>query len=227
MIRCILIEDEPLAQDHLKSLLVQLGGWHIAACFDNAEEGFSFATGNAIELIFLDVQLGHQNGLNVLKKFQLEIPIIVISANSQYALQGFDLNVCDYLLKPFTTHRLQRALQKFNDSAALRGSNGTSFTIRCENRIERIALKDLLYIEGMGDYRRVITTTKKWMTLQTFKEMEIMFADQPVYRIHKSYMVHGAAVSTLTASRIILKNGIQLPVSESYKKNIRAKLEQS
>ena len=221
MIRCIIIEDEPLAVQNLRRALMEHGAVQIAAVFDNAQDGLSYAGENAIDLIFLDVHLDRQNGLQELKRAKNTPPVIVISANSQYALQGFDLDVCDYVLKPFTTERLYRALEKFKTTHNASQEAPRSFVVKSDSRFESIAYRDLICIEGMGDYRRVITHQRKIMTLQTFRELEERLDPTCVMRIHKSYMIHLPALMEFKSSRVTLTNGMQLPVSETYRKALK------
>lgn len=225
MIQCIIIEDEPMAVQNLRRALMEHGDIRIAAVFEHASEGLLYASENDIDLIFLDVHLGRQNGLQELKISKKTPPVIVISANSQYALQGFELDVCDYLLKPFTTERLHRALEKFKATQHQTNEAPACFIIKCDSRFESIAYRDLICIEGMGDYRRVITLQRKIMTLQTFRELEEKLDPHYVMRIHKSYMIHLNALMEFKSSRVTLTNNMQLPVSETYRKALKERLQ--
>ncbi|MEN9638818.1 MAG: hypothetical protein RLZZ262_686 [Bacteroidota bacterium] len=224
MIHCIIIEDEPLAVENLKRSLAVHNDVHIVQCFDDPEQGLVFAKTEKIDVVFLDVHLHNQNGLQAMKKKAGLPPVIVISANSQYALQGFDLDVCDYLLKPYTQERLGKALDKLRQYHLQAAATPASFMVKTETRFETVYYKDLICIEGMGDYRRIITHQRKIMTLQTFKEMEDQLDPQWIVRIHKSYMVQLKAVVEFNNNRVTLTNGQQLPVSDSYKKILKERL---
>jgi two-component system, LytTR family, response regulator len=224
MIRCIIIEDEPLAIEHLKRSLAAHSDIQIVLCFDDPEQGLAFAKAERIDVVFLDVHLHNQNGLQAMKKKAGLPPVIVISANSQYALQGFDLDVCDYLLKPYTQERLAKALDKLRQYHLQATTTPASFMVKTETRFETVYYKDLICIEGMGDYRRIITHQRKIMTLQTFKEMEDQLDPQWIVRIHKSYMVQLKAIVEFNNNRVTLMNGQQLPVSDSYKKMLKERL---
>lgn len=224
MIRCIIIEDEPLAIENLKRGLQTYGDVLIMGCFDHAEQGFAYALAHSTDVIFLDIHLHHHNGLHAMKQQVGLPPVIVISANSQYALQGFDLEVCDYLLKPFTQERLAKALDKLRQFHLNTTTASTSFMVKTETRYETVFYKDLICIEGMGDYRRIITHQRRIMTLQTFKEMEEQLDPTWVMRIHKSYMVQLQAIVEFKTNRVILTNGQQLPVSDSYRKALKERL---
>jgi DNA-binding LytR/AlgR family response regulator len=224
MISCIIIEDEPLAVANIKRSLSELGGITLSAVFDQPKSGFEYAIKHSIDLIFLDIHLGTENGLHHLKTAH-EVPsIIVISANSHYALQGFDLNVCDYILKPFTQQRLQKAIEKYKASRANTYASSSHFIVKTETRLEKVFYRDLICIEGMGDYRRIITLHHKIMTLQTFREMEDVLDPHWVVRIHKSYMVQIRAIVEFQNTRVILSNGQQFPVSDTYRKAVKEKL---
>jgi two-component system, LytTR family, response regulator len=221
MIRCIIIEDEPLAAEHLMRSLQYYGQVQVLQCFDNAALGLEYAASNNVDVVFLDVHVGTQNGLNELKKKPSTPPVIVVSANSQYALQGFDLDVCDYLLKPFTQVRLAKALEKLREFHLQGSAAPASFIVKTDTRYETIFYKDLICIEGMGDYRRVVTHQNRWMTLQTFKEFEDSLDPSQAIRIHKSYMIGLHALLEYRTGRVRLSNDTELPVSDTYRKSLK------
>jgi DNA-binding LytR/AlgR family response regulator len=224
MIRCIIIEDEPLATDNLIQGLKTYGQVQIVHCFDDAVAGLNYASSHDIDVIFLDVHVGSQNGLSELKKKASTPPVIVVSANSQYAMQGFDLDVCDYLLKPYTFERLAKALDKFRTFHLNPKAAPASFVIKTDTRYETVFYKDLICIEGMGDYRRVVTHQHRWMTLQTFREFEEVLDPGQVLRIHKSYMIGLHALMEYRSGRVRLTNGQALPVSDTYRKTLKQAL---
>jgi DNA-binding LytR/AlgR family response regulator len=222
MTRCIAIEDEPLAVENLRRAINEIGHFVLEAVFDQADAGLQYAQQHDVDLIFLDVHLGNQNGLKQLKLAGPTAPVIVISANSQYAWQGFELDVCDYILKPYTTERLHKALMKFQSMG--KQEIATNFLVKTESRFETVFYRDLICIEGMGDYRRLITHQNRVMTLTTFKELEETLDNNLIMRIHKSYMIALNALMSYENGRVILTNGLELPVSETYRKELKERL---
>ena len=144
--------------------------------------------------------------------------VIITTAYQQYALKGYELQITDYLLKPFTFNRFLQAVNKAQENLSERiADKQLDFIfIKTENRLEKITINDILYIEGMRDYLRIHTARKKIMTLQSFNELEQLLPSHLVCRVHKSYMVAVNKIESIERSRI--KIGDQLiPVSETYK----------
>jgi DNA-binding LytR/AlgR family response regulator len=140
------------------------------------------------------------------------------TAYQQYAVKGFDLNVTDYLLKPFVFERFQQAVEKVRLSIEKGDDNISNqfVLIKTEHRLEKVFLNEILYIEGMGDYRRVHTATKRIMTLQTFREFEEIFPKDVIRRVHKSYMVNLNRITTYHNDSVQLGSQI-IPVSQTYR----------
>lgn len=211
---CIIIEDEPLAAEKLQNFLSQKKELECVGIFHSGEEGLAFLKKNKVDLVFLDIQLGDANGMDILKEMKLQSQFIMTTANPQYAVKGFDMNVADYLLKPFGFERWEEAVHKA--FVRLGNSEEASIFIKTEYRQERIFVHDILYIEGMGDYRRVHTATKRIMTLQTFGELESMLQGKGVVRIHKSYMVNLSRITEKSKGEVKIGE-VALPVSATYR----------
>jgi DNA-binding LytR/AlgR family response regulator len=132
-------------------------------------------------------------------------------------LKGFELDVVDYLLKPFVEERWLVSVEKaINRIEAKRAGNDRFVMIKTEHRLEKVFLRDILFIEGMGDYRRIHTIHKKIMTLQTFREMEEMFDQSDIVRVHKSYMVAKSRITSISKDKLTLPDR-DIPISEKYR----------
>lgn len=212
-ITCIAVEDEPLAMERMTDYIQKLPLLEMLCTFDNAADAFTFLKTNTVDLVFLDINLGELSGIQLLESMHLQSDVIITTAYPDYALKGYDLNVTDYLLKPFTFERFIKAVDKVQPKTVTASSH---IFIKTENRLEKIELDDVLYIEGMRDYRRIHTNTKKIMTLQNFSELEKMIPPAILCRVHKSYMV---AINKITAVEkgIIDLNGISIPISDTYR----------
>jgi DNA-binding LytR/AlgR family response regulator len=156
-------------------------------------------------------------GIELLENATIDAQVIITTAYDKYALKGYELNVVDYLLKPFSFDRFLKAIDKVQLLSKTEVKQGFVF-IKTANRLEKIMINNILYIEGMGEYRRIFTTEKQIMTLQTFTELEKIFSPQIICRVHKSYMVSLQKIDSIERSRI--KIGTKLiPISETYRSN--------
>ena len=189
-IQCIIIEDEPLAMEKLKGFVMKHPDLILKSTFNNGADALVFLQTNNVDLLFLDINLGEMSGIRILETANISANVILTTAYSEFALKGYELNVTDYLLKPFTFERFMQAVNKVVNPLPKRELVDQAFIfIKTEYRLEKVMYNDILYIEGMGDYRRIFTVNKNIMTLQTFKELEEELPKTIICRVHKSYMV--------------------------------------
>ena len=218
-IKCIIIEDEPLAQERVRGYVSKIPNLELIGSFENGIDALFFLKTNEIDLLFLDINIGEFNGIQFAETLKSPIQIIITTAYPEYALKGFDLNVTDYLLKPFTFDRFIQAVERvqLKPNNELQAIKSYVF-IKTEYRLEKVFLNDIIYIEGMRDYRRIHTVDKKIMTLQTFKELEDEIPTSIVCRVHKSFMVNIDKIESIERDRIKIKD-VLIPISETYKKS--------
>ncbi|CAN5839314.1 LytTR family DNA-binding domain-containing protein [soil metagenome] len=217
-INCIVVEDEPLAMERVVDYIKKLPALNLVSTFDNALDAFGFLKANKVELIFLDINLGELSGIQLLESMHLDSAVIITTAYSDHALKGYELNVTDYLLKPFVFERFLQAVDKVQQSMEKRSalSEKEFFFVKTETRLEKIFFNDVLYIEGMRDYRKIHTLKKKVMTLQTFVDLENELPAHIICRVHKSYMVALNKIDSVEKDRIYIQD-IVVPVSETYR----------
>lgn len=217
-LKCIIIEDEPLAMERTKAFVEKVPFLELLATFDNAIKGLFFLNNNEVDLLFLDINMDELSGIELLENTKINCSVIITTAYQEYALKGYELSVTDYLLKPFTFNRFLQAVNKVQEPIAKISTEKISdyIFIKTENRLEKINFKDIVFIEGMRDYRRIHTLTKKIMTLQNFKELELLIPPKIICRVHKSYMVSLDKIDAIERSRIYIKDQI-IPISESYR----------
>ena len=214
---CIVIEDEPLAMDKTCGFIAKVPYLNLLAKFDNAINALAFLKSGKADLMFLDIKMDELSGIQLLEKVQLNIQVILTTAYDEYALKGYELNITDYLLKPFTFDRFLQAVEKAqNNIARLKPSEKEFIFIKTEYRLEKLMLEDILYIEGMRDYRKIVTLHKPIMTLQTFAEFEKEIPSTRLCRVHKSYMVALNKIESVERDRIRIGN-TTIPVSDTYK----------
>lgn len=219
-IKCIIIEDEPLALERTKGYVLKLPFLQLLGTFDNGIHALAFLKTNAVDLIFLDIHMDELSGIQLLESANITSQVILTTAYDEYALKGYELKVADYLLKPYTFERFVQAvdraqslMQKQEPAAASRNF----IFVKTEYRLEKLLLSNLLYIEGMRDYRKIHTTGKPIMTLQTFTEFEQEIPAEKVCRVHKSFMVALDKIDSVERDRINIQ-GTLIPVSDTYRK---------
>lgn len=218
-INCIIIEDEPLALERAKNFVQKITYLHLIKTFETAVDALLYLQANPVDLMFLDVNLGEISGIQLLESAPVKAQVIITTAYEQYALKGYELNVADYLLKPYTFERFFQSVEKAKmnlEKYARINEKGYIF-VKTEYRLEKIGLDEIIYIEGMRDYRRIHTTTKKIMTLQTFKEFEEQIPRYIICRVHKSFMVSISKIESIEKERIKIKD-VLIPISEGYRK---------
>lgn len=217
---CIIIEDEPLALEKTKDFVNKVPFLHLTATFDNALTGLAYLNSNKVDLLFLDINMDELSGIELLESSRINSQVIITTAYQEYALKGYELQITDYLLKPFTFNRFLQAVNKAQVNLGRHASESQPdyIFVKTENRLEKIMLNEILYIEGMRDYRRIHTVHKniKIMTLQNFSEFEKLIPPSLICRVHKSYMVALNKIVSVERGRI--KIGDQLiPISDTYK----------
>jgi len=222
-INCIIIEDEPLATERIMSFVLKVPFLKLVQCFDNGIEALSTLRTQSIDLIFLDVQMDGFTGIQLLESIDRMPAVIITTAFDQYALKGFDLNVTDYLLKPYTFERFMQAITKVYDKLMAKTDKTTSgrnyIFIKTEHRLEKVNLNEILFIEGMRDYRRIhLTNDKRIMTLQTFGELEHELPAKQFCRVHKSFIVALDKIESVERERIKIQNEL-IPISDTFKES--------
>ena len=215
---CIIIEDEPLALKRTSDFVSKIPFLNLSGTFDNSINGLFYLKSNKVDLLFLDINMDELSGIELLESSKIDCQVIITTAYQEYALKGYELNVTDYLLKPFTFDRFLKAVTKAQDNLANRNSDAQPdfIFVKTEYRLEKIMLNEIVYIEGMRDYRRIHTVNKKVMTLQNFSEFEKLIPSSIVCRVHKSYMVALNKIVSIERNRIKIADQL-IPISETYK----------
>lgn len=224
MINCIIIEDEPLAVKKLVNYIDKLPTLNLLETFNSAVSAIGFLKANSIDLIFLDIEMKELTGIQLLESINTKSKVIITTAYEKYAIKGFDLQVSDYLLKPITFERFIKACDKVTQDLNQQINNEhCKIFVKTEYRLEGIETSEILYIEGMGDYRRIVTLQKKIMTLQTFKELTDLLPVDKFCRVHNSFIVSLDKIEKIERNRITIK-GKLIPISDSYGKEFYSKI---
>jgi two-component system LytT family response regulator len=227
-INCIAVDDEPLALDIIINYVSKVPFLNLLKTFDNGMETINYIKENKVDLIFLDIQMEELTGIQLLNILQPKPMIIFTTAYDSFALQGFELEAIDYLLKPISFERFLKAVNKTYDKMnniaivvktepLVLKPTENYFFVKTEFRYEKVNFDEILYIEGMGDYLRIVTKAKRVMTLQNFKKMEESLPADQFCRVHKSYIIAFDKIESIERNRIKITDQL-IPISDSYKK---------
>lgn len=229
MIRCIAIDDEPLALELLEDNISKMPYLQLVASCDNALEAMKVMEQQKVDLIFLDIQMPGLTGLQFIQSMTVKPMIILITAYEKYALEGFNLDVIDYLLKPVSLDRFMRACNKAKELFDLKSvpkskaitTDPGYFFVNVEYSMVKITTADIVYIEGLKDYIKIHlhSSQKPVVTRMPMKTIEEQLPAQAFLRIHKSYIIAIAFVTAIRKSSLFI-GSIELPVSENYKDTI-------
>lgn len=217
VINCIIVEDEPLALKRTKEFVSQVSYLNVLSSFSNAYDAIGFLKTNTVDLIFLDIEMDGFTGIEFIESLTSKPQIIITTAYDKYALKGFELNVADYLLKPFRFDRFLNAVERVYGIVSKDKTEDKNFIfVKTEYRLERVALCEIYFIEGMGDYRNVQIASKKILTLQTFSDFEKELPVKQFCRVHKSYIVSIDKISSIERNRIKIMDKL-IPISDNHK----------
>lgn len=231
MINCAIIDDEPLARDGMASYVSDISFLTLAATCESAVEYSTLSPQQPVDLIFLDIQMPKINGLNFLKTMQHPPMVIVVTAYPEYALEGFQLNVLDYLLKPVTFDRFFQSATKARDYHHLLKKNHSSdvspvsetadyFFVKCGTKYEKVYFDDVLYVEGMQNYITIHTRRGKYITMHYLKTLEENYLNNQLFiRVHKSYIVSVNKIESIQGNEIVIGTH-RIPVSRSYREQV-------
>jgi DNA-binding LytR/AlgR family response regulator len=228
-LRCLIIDDEPLAHDVILTHLDDIPFLQCVGQFYRATDALHFLSENEVDLVFLDIRMPKLSGLDFLKTLAHKPIIIITSAFEEYALESFDLDVCDYLLKPFRFDRLLKAANRAlaiyqlkNQSRSVALDTGAMIeddyiAIKVDKKHILVKFNEILYLESLGNFVKVWKDNEFLLTPRTLTSFEEQLPSAQFVRIHKSFILHKKYVNYLEGNTIILKNGTQLPIGKNYK----------
>ncbi len=233
--RCIIIDDEPLALGIIKSYCEDIGTLEIVGTFMNALEAIPFLSDDNVDLVFSDIEMPQINGIDFIKTLDHKPLFIFTTAYSQYALEGFEINAVDYLVKPIPFPRFVKAVNRAKEIYELKKANkpplqdvlpdppvmvsGTDefIFIKSDYDTIKIKLEDVKYVQGLKDYLKIhIEEEKPVLTLMTFKDIQSKLPEDQFLRVHRSYIVNIRSINSIQRSKIII-DGVRIPIGDSYK----------
>ncbi|HEY5823843.1 MAG TPA: LytTR family DNA-binding domain-containing protein [Cyclobacteriaceae bacterium] len=231
-IQTIVVEDEPLAREGLLNYIKDVDFLDVKKVCEDALEANKVLASESVDLMFLDIQMPKITGIDFLKSLKNPPMVIMTTAYPNFALQGYELDVLDYLVKPFPFDRFLKAANKARDYFDLKNSSAAGqessakedyFFVKCDYRYEKIHFNDVLYVEGMENYVVIHTVAQKYVTLLRMKNIEEILPVSAFMRIHKSYIASIKKISSIDGNEIII-NGKRLPVSREKKAEIMEKV---
>ncbi|MBD2704755.1 response regulator transcription factor [Spirosoma sp. BT702] len=221
-IKCIIVEDEPLAAKVLSDYILQVPFLKLLGTFKDAILATDYLRSSTVDLIFLDIHLPKLKGLAFLKTLAIQPAIIITTAYHQYAVQGFDLNVTDYLLKPFDFERFLVAVNKIKISAmdtqksAINPDIKDYLFLTIQKKKVKVLYSEVLYIESQREYIKIVTTKKTYLSKMSTHEIEALLPVTIFKRIHRSFIISIDKIDTYTAE-IVEVNGVSIPVGRGYR----------
>ena len=233
MIKCLIVDDEPLALHVLEDYISKIPFLHLVKATTNPIEALQLVQDKSVELVFLDVQMPELTGIQFLRIANGKAKVILTTAYPQYALEGYELDVIDYLLKPIAFDRFYKAVQKAQailwpaqaeaqpaqpEPAQPKQQDLLSdfIFVKTEHKIQKVYLNDILFIEGLKDYISIFTPAERIITLQNLKKMEDALPTKYFIRVHKSYIVSINKIDSIERSRIFIGDKI-IPVGDTYR----------
>jgi len=221
---CIIIEDNELAVLSLKKCIEREGSLNLKNVFSNAEDAIKYLDENSCDLIFLDIEMKGMSGMDLLKKLGHSSNIIIVSAKPDYAAEAFNFDVADYIVKPISYERYEKAINKIkiiNDN--LKTSNTDYFYLKQQNKMIQLFYKDVLYIEAMSDYVSIHTQSNRYTILSTMKIIENQFPKKDFMRIHRSFIVRLDKIKEIEENSVLVDKKV-IPISRSNKDEFQKKI---
>jgi DNA-binding LytR/AlgR family response regulator len=228
-VKCIIIEDEKPAQEIVKSFLSRVEWIELRAVFGDAIAALDYLNSNEVDLIFLDIYIPSLNGLDFLRVAKNLPDVILTTAYSEFALEAFELNVCDYLVKPFSFERFLKAVNRVTVRPQAKpvvatykdqGTNEDFAFFNVNKTMTKVMFRDVLYVESMREYISMHTTRGKIITKMGIGEIENILGDG-FLRIHRSFLVNQTKITAYNAEEVMIDN-VSLPIGPNYKKMIEA-----
>lgn len=225
-IQCIVVDDEPLAQKGLEEYIKEVPYLELTAICDNASQAYNLLKNKEVDLIFLDIEMPELSGIDFLKSLTQSPAVIFTTAYPEYALQGYELDVIDYLVKPISFTRFVKAVNKARDFISEKSNRTVAanyekdfFFLKVNYQIEKIHYSDILFIEALQNYVAIYLPNRKIVSYMTISNMEKQLPAHLFMRIHKSYIVALDKIDTINKNKIFIHNQL-LPVSRTIKEKL-------
>lgn len=232
-VKCLLVDDEPLAIKLLENHIAKIASFEVVATCNNAMKALEILNTHDIDLLFLDIKMPTITGIDFLKSLRHPPKTIFTTAYREYALESYDLDVADYLLKPITFDRFFRAVERFYRDikptqiavASSPKEAETLIQIKSGTKYHKVAVSNITYIESLKDYVKIHTISKSIVSKQKISDLEAELAKHAFLRVHRSYLINSKKVTAFTPHDIELNN-VEVPIGASYKEYVLAILKE-
>ena len=230
-IQCIIIDDEPLARKGLKEYIADTDFLSVMGEFDNPLRATEIISGGEVQLLFLDIQMPRITGLDFFKTLKNPPPVIFTTAYPQYALEGFEVNALDYLVKPISFDRFLKAALKAREyyeireknTAEAKDSNADYFFIKADNKLMKVDYNEILYAEALQNYVVIHTTDRKYITYLTFRSVEEYLPSDKFIKTHKSYIISASKIDSIEGNDVRIGSH-HVPISRNLKDEVMDRL---
>jgi DNA-binding LytR/AlgR family response regulator len=230
---CIIIEDQPPAQRILKKFIEDIGSLQLKGVFSDAIQAMEFLNSNSVDLMFLDIHLPKISGIDFLKTMSNPPYVILTTAFSDYALESYEFNVVDYLLKPFSFQRFVKAVSKVPSKSIVKQSDEAlldnqqyrkEIYIKSGYEHVKIIVKDIIYIKSDADYTEIITSEKKYLSSEPLRFWEENLNQKFFFRTHKSFIINTSKIKKIMGNQVYLVENIRTPIGRAYKETFMKSL---
>lgn len=228
---CLIVDDEPLARNLLSDYVKKIPSLNLVGTCEGSLEAMEFLKSNSVDLLFLDIKMPELTGIGLLKSITKKPMVIFTTAYSEYALEGYELDVIDYLLKPITFERFIKAINKVQahvtttrPAVAPQLLADDFIFVKDGTKLVKIMTNDILYVEGLKDYVTIHTTTQKVVSLQRLKSLEEQLPSSLFIRTHNSFIVSLRAIKSVHKNEVEIGNTF-IPVGETYRKSFKEAIE--
>lgn len=234
MIRCLIVDDEPLAQNVIESYIQRVNFLTLAGKCENAIEAYQALEQGPVELIFCDIQMPEITGIEFVKALKSAPFVIFTTAFPEYAIEGFNVDAIDYLLKPIAFERFFKSVMKVKSQIdkgsetsrpeTQRSDDKDHLFVKEDYKLVKINHADIFYIQGMKDYVRIYTTSKEIITHITMKRLEDLLPKDHFFRTHKSFIIRLSAIKTIYGNMIEMTNKAQVPIGLQYREQLMTRV---
>ncbi len=224
--RCLIVDDDEISRELIAEHISNTDDLELIKSCKSGIEASNFLAKNNVDVIFLDVEMPKMNGIELLKSLDHKPHIVLITGKDKYAVEAFEYEVTDYLVKPVQYQRFLKAANKLKGKrkpSVIDSIQPDSLFIKVDSELINVNNKEILWIEALGDYVNIITPTKKYVVLSTMKNIEEKLPPKDFIRVHRSYFVRIDKIKKISEDIILVENKL-IPVSKSYKKELIERL---
>jgi DNA-binding LytR/AlgR family response regulator len=223
-LNCLIIDDEPVARNGMEEYVKEVEFLHLVGKCENPVKATTYLNESHIDLLLLDIHMPKISGIDFLKTLTTPPMVIFTTAYSEYALQGYSLDIIDYLMKPVSFDRFFKAVQKAHDFYNLKhqqkSPSADYFFVKCDGKFERINFNEVLFVESLQNYVVINTVEKKYITYLTLNAVEDQLPSSRFMKIHKSYLIALSKVKSIEGNEILIENGVKVPISRNLKDEV-------